>query len=205
VCKHLRIDEEAFRELLAEAAGIPGVRHLFVSSGLRMDLLLRTPKLLTAIIARHTPGALKVAPEHTDPEVLRLMHKPGPEVLEQFLARVQEVAAHEGKRVAVNPYLIASHPGCTTRHMEHLARDLARLKLPVRQFQDFTPTPGTIATAMYVSGLDRETRQPIPVAKRASERAAQRAKLEGAMAPFRRSAAKPGTPAVRRPAKKARR
>lgn len=205
VCKHLRIDEEAFCGLLAEAAAIPGVRHLFVSSGLRMDLLLRTPKLLTAIVARHTPGALKVAPEHTDPEVLRLMHKPGPEVLEQFLARVEEVAAHEGKRVAVNPYLIASHPGCTTRHMEHLARDLARLKLPVRQFQDFTPTPGTIATAMYVSGLDRETRQPIPVAKRASERAAQRAKLEGAMAPSRRPAAKPGAQAARRPAKKARR
>ncbi|HSR36586.1 MAG TPA: YgiQ family radical SAM protein, partial [Desulfurivibrionaceae bacterium] len=95
----------------------------------------------------------------------------------------RELAAKEGKKVAVNPYLIASHPGCTVQHMEQLARDLSRLKLPVRQFQDFTPTPGTIATAMYVSGLDRETRQPIHVAKKANERAAQRTKLEGAMAP----------------------
>ena len=85
------------------------------------------------------------------------MHKPGLEVLERFLAMVREMPAKGGKRVAVNPYLIASHPGCTTRHMEQLARDLKRLDLPVRQFQDFTPTPGTIATAMFVSGLDRET------------------------------------------------
>lgn len=182
VCNHFVIDEAAFRDLLAEAAAIPRVRHLFVSSGLRMELLLRTPRLLAAVVAHHTPGALKIAPEHTDPEVLRLMHKPGPEVLERFLSMVRELAVQQGKRVAVNPYLIASHPGCTTRHMEQLARDLKRLDLPVRQFQDFTPTPGTIATAMYVSGLDRETKKDIHVARKASERMAQRAKLEGVMA-----------------------
>lgn len=188
VCRHLAIDEPLFCDLLAEAAAIPGVRHLFVSSGLRMELLLRTPKLLQALLAHHTPGALKIAPEHTDPEVLRLMHKPGPEVLERFLAMVRELAAESGKRMAVNPYLIAAHPGCTLRHMEQLARDLARLDLPVRQFQDFTPTPGTIATAMYVSGLDRETNQPLFVAKGAHERAAQRARLEAAMPASRRFA-----------------
>ena len=194
VCRHLAIDEQLFRELLAEAAAIPGVRHLFVSSGLRMELLLRTPKLLTAIVAHHTPGSLKIAPEHTDPEVLRLMHKPGPEVLERFLALLRDLAATGGKRVAVNPYLIASHPGCTLRHMEQLANDLTRLKLPVRQFQDFTPTPGTIATAMYVSGLDRETKRPIFVAKKANERAAQRAQLEAVMPTPRRPAGKKNAP-----------
>lgn len=181
VCKHFVIDEALFRDLLHEAAAVPDVRHLFVSSGLRMDLLLRTPKLLAAIVGQHTPGALKIAPEHTDPEVLRLMHKPGPEVLERFLAMLRELSTGKGKRVAVNPYLIASHPGCTVQHMAQLARDLTRLGLPVRQFQDFTPTPGTIATAMYVSGLDRETKKPIHVAKKASERMAQRAALEGSM------------------------
>ncbi|MEW6595101.1 MAG: YgiQ family radical SAM protein [Thermodesulfobacteriota bacterium] len=183
VCNHFVIDEALFLDLLAEAAAIPKVRHLFVSSGLRMELLLRTPKLLAAIVARHTPGALKIAPEHTDPEVLRLMHKPGPEVLEQFLAQIRGLAGKGGKQVAVNPYLIASHPGCTVRHMEQLARDLTRLDLPVRQFQDFTPTPGTIATAMYVSGRHRETKRPIHVARKAGERMAQRAALEGAMVP----------------------
>lgn len=196
ICRHFVIDEERFCELLAEAAAIPGVRHLFVSSGLRMELLLRTPKLLAAIVAHHTPGSLKIAPEHTDPEVLRLMHKPGPEVLERFLAMVRELAGRQGRRVAVNPYLIASHPGCTLHHMGQLARDLTRLKLAVRQFQDFTPTPGTIATAMYVSGLDRESKQPIFVAKKANERAAQRAQLEAVMPTPRRPTGKKNAPSL---------
>lgn len=178
VCKHLRIDEQEFCELLAEASAIAGVKHLYVSSGLRMELLLKTPELLRRIISRHTPGMLKIAPEHTDPEVLRLMHKPGPEMLERFLALLGEMAGRARRAVRVNPYLIAAHPGCTVGQMERLAEDLRRLDLPVRQFQDFTPTPGTLATAMYVTGLDRDTAAPLYVAKKATERMAQRRALE---------------------------
>ena len=174
ICRHLRIDEERFLDLLQKAAAIPGVRHLFVSSGLRMELLLRTPKLLAAILAHHTPGALKIAPEHTDPEVLRLMHKPGPEVLQEFLTRCRAL----NPKVSLSSYFISAHPGCTEKAMQGLAAELVRLKLPVRQFQDFTPTPGTLATAMYVTGLDRDRARPIQVAKSRTARQAQRQVLE---------------------------
>ncbi|MDH4320801.1 MAG: radical SAM protein, partial [Desulfobulbaceae bacterium] len=179
ICRHLTIDEKLFLDLLAEAAAIPGVKHLFVSSGLRMELLLKTPNLLRTILTRHTPGMMKIAPEHTDPEVLRLMHKPGPTLLADFVAACREIEQAEGRSLPLSPYLIASHPGCTVAAMQRLAATLNDLRLPVRQFQDFTPTPGTLATAMYVSGMDRDTGRPIQVARNAGERAAQREVLEG--------------------------
>jgi len=177
VCPQLTVDGEPFLNLLHEAEQIPGVKHLFVSSGLRMELLLKTPELLRAILLRHTPGMLKIAPEHTDPEVLRLMHKPGPEVLDAFL-EFSRALLSKTRPPRFSPYLISAHPGCTLEHMERMARDLKRFRLVARQFQDFTPTPGTLSTAMYVSGLDRERRNPIYVARKQRERAAQRAILE---------------------------
>mgnify|MGYP000027825713 CR=1 FL=1 len=178
VCRHLKIDEPKLLDLLERAAGVAGVKHLFVSSGLRMELLLRTPALLRRIVEHHTPGVLKIAPEHTEPEVLRLMHKPGPEVLEQFLARLRELApGRRCKGDLLNPYLISAHPGCTLDHMERMAAKLKNLGLVPRQFQDFTPTPGTLATAIYVSGLDPESGRPLHVARRDGERKAQRLAL----------------------------
>ncbi|MFH7320984.1 YgiQ family radical SAM protein [Desulfurivibrio sp. D14AmB] len=179
VCRHLKIDEQKLLDLLERAAGLPGVKHLFISSGLRMELLLRTPALLRRIVERHTPGVLKIAPEHTEPEVLRLMHKPGPEVLEEFLARLRQLPSRRRiKGDLLNPYLISAHPGCTLRHMERMAAKLKSLGLVPRQFQDFTPTPGTIATAIQVSGLDPESGRPLYVARRDGERRAQRRVLE---------------------------
>ncbi|MEW6218201.1 MAG: YgiQ family radical SAM protein [Thermodesulfobacteriota bacterium] len=176
ICSHLAIDEERVLALLDAVSRRAGVKHLFVSSGLRMELLLRTPRLLARILEQHLPGALKIAPEHTEPEVLRLMHKPGAEVLEAFLATCRRL--NGGRLPPLTPYLIASHPGCTQAHMEALATRLRGLGLAPRQFQDFTPTPGTIATAMYVSGRGRDRGQPIHVARRRAERQAQRAVLE---------------------------
>jgi len=178
ICRHLRLNEERLLELLARASAVPGVKHLFVSSGLRMELLLRTPELLRRLVAEHTPGALKIAPEHSEPEVLRLMHKPGPGLLADFIAALARIAAASGKKIAVNPYLIASHPGCREEDMKNLARQLRDLRLTPRQFQDFTPTPGTIATAMYVSGRDRDSGRPLFVARSRSQRRAQRQILE---------------------------
>ena len=180
VCRFFKIDEQAMLDLLAAVTRVEGVRHVFVSSGLRMELLLRTPRLLRALLADHTPGALKIAPEHTETEVLRLMHKPGVEVLERFLVQCREIAKGQGIRFLCTPYLIASHPGCTQAHMERMAAKLKEFGLTVRQFQDFTPTPGTISTAMYVAGLDRESGRPLHVAKRDNERRAQRQVLEAA-------------------------
>ncbi|MFZ5775316.1 MAG: YgiQ family radical SAM protein [Thermodesulfobacteriota bacterium] len=179
VCRFLRVDEQAFLDLLEAVSRVEGVRHVFVSSGLRMELLLKTPRLLRELLLRHTPGALKIAPEHTETEVLRLMHKPEAGVLTEFLAQCRKIAAREGVRFTCTPYLISAHPGCETGHMERMAARLRELGLAVRQFQDFTPTPGTISTAMFVTGLDRDNGRPIPVARRDTERRAQRAVLEG--------------------------
>jgi len=178
VCKFLRIDEQAMLALLEAVSDCAGVKHLFVSSGLRMELLTRTPQLLQKLLLHHTPGAMKIAPEHTEDNVLRRMHKPGSQVLEEFLSLCREIGKKTGKNFLFTPYLIASHPGCTLADMENMASRLGVLGLEVRQFQDFTPTPGTISTAMYVTGLDSETRQPIPVARNTGERSRQRQVLE---------------------------
>ena len=178
VCKFFKIDEQAMLGLLTAVADCEGIKHLFVSSGLRMELLLKTPRLLRKLLLEHTPGAMKIAPEHTEDKVLRLMHKPGVTVLEEFLALCREIGAKAGKNFHFTPYLIASHPGCTIVDTEKMAARLGTLGLAVRQFQDFTPTPGTISTAMYVTGLDCEKRTPLPVAKKDSERRAQRQALD---------------------------
>ncbi len=181
ICRYMKVDEEKYLTLIDEVASIKGVRHLFVSSGLRMDILVKTPRLLRALLLRHTSGMMKIAPEHTHPAVLKLMHKPGKEILEKFLSMARRICKEEGISTGFNPYLISSHPGCTIQHMKALSADLKRLRLKVRQFQDFTPTPGTISTAMYVTGLHRDTGNPIPVARNRRERMAQRRILEALM------------------------
>jgi len=178
VCKFLDIDEQGFASLLREVAAVAGVKNVFVSSGLRMELLLKTPRLLEQLLDHHTPGALKIAPEHTQAKVLRLMHKPGLEVLQDFLALCRRLTGKKNKKTLLTPYLISAHPGCSSDDMEEMAERLQDLGLAVRQFQDFTPTPGTISTAMYVSGLDRETKTEIFVARNTVERRAQRLALE---------------------------
>ncbi len=187
VCRHLEIDETYFISMLEKAQKIQGVRHLFISSGLRMELLLKTPGLLKKILRDHVPGVMKIAPEHTEDEVLYLMHKPGREILEKFLNTARQMSHDMKKRPEISAYLITSHPGCRLKHMKALKRRLLSLDLPVRQFQDFTPTPGTISTAMYVTCLDRYKKGPIFVAKKRKERMAQRKILEDIMGKWKRS------------------
>ncbi len=179
-CRHLEIDERAFIDLLAAVERVPGVRKVLVSSGLRLALLRRTPKLLVRLLTRHLPGVMKIAPEHTEPEVLRLMHKNDGLELEAFLREARRLAADNGGRALFSPYLISAHPGCTLDEMKKLAGKLRRWGLRARQFQDFTPTPGTISTAMYVSGLDRDSFEPLAIARGAAARRAQRRELEKA-------------------------
>jgi uncharacterized radical SAM protein YgiQ len=175
LCKNLEIDEDRFLDLLDKCEQIAGVKHLHISSGLRMELLLKTPKLLKRLIDKHLPGAMKIAPEHTEDKVLRLMHKPGGKLLGEFLDQCRQLA---GKRKPhFVSYFIASHPGCSEADMKSLAAKVKKLGLEVRQFQDFTPTPGTISTAMFVTGLDRDGRK-IEVARGATARRQQRKALE---------------------------
>lgn len=174
LCKNLQINEEVMIDLLQKSSKVKGVKHVFVSSGLRMELLLKTPRLLKELILHHTPGAMKIAPEHTEKEVLRLMHKPGSMMLSEFLNYCRKIATDSNHEIHFNPYVISAHPGCTAAEMRNMARKLKELGITARQPQDFTPTPGTISTAMYVSGLDRETGQQIHVPKNSSERQEQR-------------------------------
>jgi uncharacterized radical SAM protein YgiQ len=177
-CRHLKVDEKAFLELLEAVERVPGVRKVLVSSGFRLALLRRTPQLLSRLLARHQPGVMKIAPEHTEPEVLRLMHKNDGLELAGFLKLARRLAVKSGARALFSPYLISAHPGSTPAAMRQLAAELERLGLKARQFQDFTPTPGTISTAMFVAGRDRDTGLPIPVARGAADRRLQRRILE---------------------------
>lgn len=178
ICPNLRIDEQAFINLLDEISGIPGIRHLFISSGLRMEILLQTPQLLEKILRSHLPGSLKIAPEHTDDELLCLMHKEPHELLQRFVSKCKEIGDRLGKRIELTPYIITSHPGSSVARAEKLAGDLQNLGLQVRKFQDFTPTPGTLSTAMFVTGLRPDTKKPLHVARNQAERRAERQILE---------------------------
>ncbi len=178
LCPHLKVDEKAFISLLEAVSKINGVKKVLISSGLRLALLRRTPKLLARLIVRHLPGVMKIAPEHSDREVLRLMHKNDALELEPFLAECRRLAQEADVKVDFTPYLISSHPGCTLKNMRGLAQTISKSGLKARQYQDFTPSPGTLSTAMYVTGLDRDTLSPIYVPKGSAERRRQRLELE---------------------------
>ena len=182
VCRHLHIDEKAFLDVLQGVLAIDGIHHVFISSGLRMELLLKTPRLLEALLLNHLPGSVKIAPEHTEDEILTLMHKESHQRLRQFLTSCRIVAKKLGKEIHFNPYIITAHPGCTAQHSAEMAKKLTEMGLHVRQFQDFTPTPGTLSTAMYVTGLHRDTNKPVFVPRNQSDKQRQRKILEGKLA-----------------------
>ena len=178
VCKNLLIDENRFIDLLDKVLEIKEVKHVYISSGLRMELLRKTPKLMRKLIDKHIPGSLKIAPEHTEKEVLQLMHKEPHSQLVAFLDTFKSMSRELGRKSQVTPYIISAHPGCTEKHTAQMVQKLKKLGVTIRQFQDFTPTPGTISTAMYVSQVHRETGKPISVANTQRERTAQRRLIE---------------------------
>jgi radical SAM superfamily enzyme YgiQ (UPF0313 family) len=144
-----------------------------------MELLLRTPRLLKRIIQSHTPGSMKIAPEHTDEELLCLMHKEPHSLLKKFVTECRKIAKEIGKKnIEFTPYVITAHPGSTPKHAEKLAQDMQKLGLQIRKAQDFTPTPGTLSTAMYVTGLKPGAKQPLTIPRKQSERLEQRRILE---------------------------
>lgn len=153
LCEHLQVNEEELVLLLSDVADLDQVKHVFISSGLRMGLLLKSPRLLEKILRDHTPGALKIAPEHTEKNVLRLMHKEPHSLLQDFVAQIKNAEKKLGRKIPLTPYIISAHPGCTERDVQQLVKRMDALGLSIRQFQDFTPTPGTLSTAMQVSGL----------------------------------------------------
>ncbi len=190
VCEHLEINERAMLEVLEGVSALPKVKHAFVSSGLRMELLLKAPLLLDRLISCHTPGALKIAPEHTEDEVLRLMHKESHDILKDLVKECSKIGQTRNKKVELTAYIITGHPGSNEQSALNVVKKMKKLGLTVRQFQDYTATPGTISTAMQVSGRDRKGKAlAIPTV---SQKKKQRTLLEQAF--HRRSkTAKPKT------------
>jgi uncharacterized radical SAM protein YgiQ len=176
-CAHLVTDDAASSRLLARARKVSRVKNIAVSSGVRYDLLERQPRYLRELVGHHVGGLLKVAPEHLSDKVTKVMRKPGRESFERFKNVFLKESASLGKRQHIVPYFISGHPGCTLSDMVDLALQLRRWNMQVEQVQDFTPTPGTLATCMYHTGMDPVTREPVYVAKTDREKGLQKALL----------------------------
>jgi len=185
ICPHFEINEPAQLDLLRRARQEPGVKHVFVQSGIRMDVALRTPEYLRELVRHHVSGHLKVAPEHLHPEVLRRMRKPAGD-FPAFLEKFHEESAAAGKEQYLVPYFISSFPGCTDQEMGVVEQFLAERNWNLQQVQDFIPLPMTGSAAMYVTGLDLNTEQPIPVVRNAGDRERQKRTLRPTR-PFRRA------------------
>jgi uncharacterized radical SAM protein YgiQ len=176
-CRHLQSSGQRGANLLRRVRQVAGVKHVAVSSGVRYDLLDRQPDYFRELLAHHVGGLLKVAPEHTVERVLACMRKPGQKSFTEFLARFKAESRRLGKRQAVVPYLMSGHPGCSLDDMVELALFLKRQGLRVEQVQDFTPTPGTLATCMYHTGIDPFSGASLHVARSDREKRLQKALL----------------------------
>lgn len=186
-CRHLETSHAAQLDLLARVAAVPGVKHVFVASGIRYDLALCDPRYLDGLMrGGHVSGALKVAPEHADARVLELMRKPGWPVFERFARAYQAAAAKHGRRALLTAYFIASFPGGGAAQMHRAAGLAKRLGLRVEQMQDFIPLPMTLAGVMYHLGADPRTNEPLDVPRTQQERKQQRQTLLG-QGPARRT------------------
>jgi len=184
ICPHFEINEEPGLEMLRGARRIPGVKHVFVQSGIRMDVAVRTPAYMKELVSHHVSGHLKVAPEHLHPDVLRRMRKPAGD-FPAFMAKFFELSEAAGKEQYLVPYFISSFPGCTEKEMGVVEDFLKQERWNLQQVQDFIPLPMTASAAMYVTGLDINTGKPIPVARNAGDREKQKRMLRPNQEPSR--------------------
>ena len=178
VCENLVTDHQPLVELLSKVRKEKGVKRAFIASGVRYDLAERSPEFVDALAKHHTGGQLSVAPEHVDEDVLDKMKKPGAESYERFAEMFSCASEKSGKDQHLVPYYISGHPGSTTESMIELALYLKKRSLRPRQVQDFIPTPMSMATSMYVTGLDPFSQEPVYVAKSLREKRMQKALLQ---------------------------
>ncbi|MEG2174497.1 MAG: YgiQ family radical SAM protein [Oscillospiraceae bacterium] len=179
-CKALEVDHTEYLELLRRLRLVPGVKKVFVRSGLRFDYLMldRKEDFLRELVEHHVSGQLKVAPEHCSARVLEKMGKPPIEVYERFAKRFYALTKEAGKEQYLVPYLMSSHPGSTLRDAVELALFLKKNRMRPEQVQDFYPTPGTISTCMFYTGIDPLNMKPIYVPRTDAEKWKQRALLQ---------------------------
>jgi len=176
-CRNLSVDHSDYLGLLRKLRGIPRVKKVFIRSGIRHDYLMADAddSFLRELCRYHVSGQLKVAPEHVSPKVLALMGKPSAQVFESFSHRYEEINRKLKKKQYLVPYLISSHPGSDLVAAVELAEYLRDRGFIPEQVQDFYPTPGTLSTCMFWTGLDPRTMKPVFVARGLHEKALQRA------------------------------
>ena len=179
-CKNLQVDHRDYLELLRKLRALPGVKKVFIRSGIRFDYLLcdKDDTFLKEMVKHHISGQLKVAPEHVSDPVLKMMGKPPNAVYQKFIAKYQRLNEKLGMKQFVVPYLMSSHPGSTLKEAVKLAEYLRDLGYMPEQVQDFYPTPSTISTVMYYTGLDPRTMEPVYVPTNPHEKAMQRALIQ---------------------------
>ena len=179
-CEKLEVSHEEYLRILRKLRALKGVKKVFIRSGIRFDFVNRDKDktFLRELVEHHTSGQLKVAPEHCVPRVLDLMGKPRIEEFERFSKAFYSENKKLGKEQYLVPYFISSHPGATLKDAVELALYLKKNNIRPEQVQDFYPTPGTISTAMYFTGLDPFTMNEVYVARSAEEKKMQRALLQ---------------------------
>jgi uncharacterized radical SAM protein YgiQ len=178
VCKLLGTDHGPLIELMKKSRQVEGIQRVHVASGIRMDLAQQSPEYLEELAAHHVGGQLKVAPEHTDPEVLKRMKKPEINDYQSFDRAFREASRRAGKKQYTVPYFIASHPGSDLDAMVDLALFLKRNGYRPDQVQDFIPAPFDIATCIYYTGIDPFTGEAVYTARHLRDRKLQRALLQ---------------------------
>jgi uncharacterized radical SAM protein YgiQ len=177
VCENLVTDHAPLIKLLKRVRQEPGIKKVFIASGVRYDLAERSPEFIREMALHHTGGQLSVAPEHSNSEVLDKMKKPPIESYNRFVEQFQCASREAGKEQHLVPYFISGHPGSTLKDMVDLALYLKKRGLRPRQVQDFIPTPMSMATCMYYTGIDPLTRTPVYTAKDLYEKRLQKALL----------------------------
>ena len=180
VCRQMDVSHRDYVQLLRELRSLPGVKKVFVRSGIRFDYALADTDdtFIRELCAHHVSGQLKVAPEHVSDAVLSVMGKPSRSVYDRFVTKYREVNKELGKKQYLVPYLMSSHPGSTLREAVELAEYVRDMGYMPEQVQDFYPTPSTMSTCMYYTGVDPRTMKPIYVPKSAHEKALQRALIQ---------------------------
>ncbi len=175
VCRNLNNDHRPLIDLYREVSAVKGIKKAFIGSGIRYDLFEQNnDAYLREVIRNHVSGRLKVAPEHTEKHVLKLMRKPLFNQFQRFNEQFNRICSEEGLNYQLIPYFISSHPGCTEADMRHLADETQRLHFRLEQVQDLTPTPMTLSSIMFYTGEDPYTGEKVYVARSQEEKRRQK-------------------------------
>lgn len=177
ICPNLELDDSSLIHLMRRVRGLDKIKHVFIQSGIRMDVALKFPRYIRELAKHHTSGHLKVAPEHMHPDVLKKMRKPGPHIFHKFMELFEKESKASGKKQYLVPYFISNFPGCSAGQMGAVEKFVRKENWKLQQVQDYIPLPMTVAAAMYYTGLDYQSGKPIEVVRGLAERREQMRQL----------------------------